>query len=164
MLKDKRAALFFFFMNLILLDFGNQIRLLSFHKEIMNFENALFSIYHAKNLGSAFSLFENIENSAYILSLLGVFAVVVIFYLVIKNVSFEDKFLLLSLTLFSSGTLGNALERFSNGYVTDYIKLNFINFPVFNAYDIMITIGCVLYIAFVLFQKDSKIEENENKN
>ena len=59
--------------------------------------------------------------------------------------------------------MGNDLERFSKGYVTDYIKLNFINFPVFNAYDIMITIGCVLYIAFVLFQKDSKIEENENK-
>lgn len=154
MLKDRRAILFFFFMNLILLDFGNQIRLLSYHKELMNFQNALFSIQHAKNTGSAFSLFENIEHGAIILSLIGVVAVVIIFYLVIKNVRFQDKFLLLSLTLFSSGTLGNALERFNQGYVIDYIKLNFINFPVFNAFDIMITLGCFLYIVFVFCSKE----------
>jgi len=163
MLKDKRAVLFFFFMNLILLDFGNQLRILSWHKELINFQSALFSIQHLKNTGSAFGLFDNIENGTVILSLIGVIAVIMILYLVAKNVGFKDKFALLSLTLFSSGTLGNALERYNQGYVTDYIKLNFVNFPVFNAFDIMITLGCFLYIIFVLFE-DSGDRKDENNS
>ena len=69
-------------------------------------------------------------------------------------------FLLLSLTIFSAGALGNAIERLNYGYVIDYVKLNFIDFPVFNAFDIMICIGIGLYCLSILLD----LKHGTNKN
>ena len=51
----------------------------------------------------------------------------------------------------SAGILSNTIERFVDGYVTDYFKLTFINFPVFNLADIFINIGVILLIFSLLF-------------
>lgn len=47
-----------------------------------------------------------------------------------------------------AGGLGNALDRFVNGYVIDFICATFIDFPVFNVADIGVTCGFVLIIVF----------------
>ena len=83
---------------------------------------------------------------------------------VYKNVSFKDKIELFSLTVFMGGTLGNLFERINNGHVVDYIKLNFIDFPVFNAFDIMICLGVFLYVVFVLFDFKSLKEQTHDNN
>ena len=69
----------------------------------------------------------------------------------------------MSITLFSSGALGNLIERIQFGYVIDYINLNFINFPVFNMFDIMICLGVFLYFIFVVFDF-GKEYGNSNKS
>ena len=120
-------------------------------------KNSVFSIIHVDNTGSAFGLF---QDSTFLLSVLGVIAVIFISFYVFKNISFKDKIELFSLTIFMGGTLGNLYERIKFGHVVDYIKLNFISFPVFNAFDIMICIGVFLYIVFVLF--DFKIFKRVN--
>ena len=147
-MKDKRAFIFYFLMTLIFLDFANQIKVLSYKTYAFRIDNPVFSIVHLNNTGSAFSLF---EDKTRFLIIFGLLAVLYIAFYVYRNICFEDKFQLLSLTLFSAGTLGNLLERIRQGYVVDYIKLNFINFPVFNTFDIMICIGIFLYLFFVLF-------------
>ena len=155
-MKDKKACMFYFLMTLIFLDFGNQLKRISYHSFFENMQNPIFSITHINNSGSAFSLF---QNQAKILAIIGIIAVILIAIYVFKNITFNDKHSLLSLTLFSAGTIGNLLERLNQGFVIDYIKLNFINFPVFNSYDIMICLGIILYTIFVLF--DNKKAENE---
>lgn len=154
MLKDKKAFIFYFLMGLILLDFGNQIRKISY---LINTDNALFSIQHINNTGSSFGF---LKDSAHFLAYFGIGVIIFITYYVLKQIKFNDKIILLSLTLFTAGVLGNVIERLKFGYVIDYIKLNFINFPIFNMFDIMICSGCFLYIVFVLFfqkrQKDNK--------
>jgi len=67
----------------------------------------------------------------------------------------------LALTLFSAGTLGNVIERFKFGYVVDYIKLNFINFPVFNAFDVMICLGIFVYCLYILLE-NKKVKNETN--
>ncbi len=156
-MKDKRACIFYFLMSIIFWDFGNQLRKISYNSYFDDYKNPVFSIIHVDNTGSAFGLF---QDSTFLLSVLGVIAVIFISFYVFKNISFKDKIELFSLTIFMGGTLGNLYERIKFGHVVDYIKLNFINFPVFNAFDIMICIGVFLYIVFVLF--DFKIFKRVN--
>ena len=154
MLKDKKAFIFYFLMSLILTDFGNQIRKISY---LYNFDNPLFSIVHVNNTGGAFSLFQNHSTT---LAVFGIIILIFLIYYTIRHVKFSDKIVLLSLTLFSSGVLGNVIERLKYGYVIDYIKLNFIDFPIFNMFDIMICTRCFLYIIFILFFQKEKNENN----
>lgn len=157
-MKDKRACIFYFLMSIIFWDFGNQLRKISYNSYFDDYKNPVFSIIHVDNTGSAFGLF---QDSTFLLSVLGVIAVIIISFYVFKNISFKDKIELFSLTIFMGGTLGNLYERIKFGHVVDYIKLNFISFPVFNAFDIMICIGVFLYIVFVLF--DFKIFKRANQ-
>ncbi|MBR2069557.1 MAG: signal peptidase II [Candidatus Gastranaerophilales bacterium] len=146
--SSKKAFIFYFLMCLILLDFGNSLRKLSFNSFFDNYSNPVFSIVHTTNTGSAFGMF---SNNSIPLAVFGVIALVLLTYYVYKNIKFEDKLELLSITLFSAGALGNLVERAHFGYVVDYIKLNFTEFPVFNAFDIMICLGVFLYFLFVIF-------------
>ena len=148
-MKDKKAFIFYFLMTLILLDFGNHLRKISYHPLLENFSNSFLSIIHLNNTGSAFSMF---QNNAKILAIFGIIVILFIAFEVFKNISFKDKNELLALTLFSAGALGNVFERFQFGYVVDYIKLNFIDFPVFNAFDIMICTGILMYCICILLE------------
>ncbi len=51
------------------------------------------------------------------------------------------------LSLVFAGGLGNAIDRFAQGYVVDFIDLTFMDFPVFNIADIGVTCGFVLVVA-----------------
>ncbi len=46
--------------------------------------------------------------------------------------------------------MGNALDRFTLGYVVDFIEPVFIDFPVFNIADIGVTCGVVLVLVSML--------------
>lgn len=157
-MKDKKALIFYFLMTIILLDFGNQLRRISHLASLENINNSIFSITHLNNTGSAFSMF---QNNAKILAIFGIIVILIIAFEVFKNVSFKDKNELLALTLFSAGTLGNIIERLQLGHVVDYVKLNFINFPIFNAFDVMICLGIFIYcIDIILDFKKAKNEKN----
>ena len=57
----------------------------------------------------------------------------------------------LGLSLVFAGGLGNALDRFLQGYVVDFIEFTFIDFPVFNIADIGVTCGFVIIVlGFIL--------------
>jgi signal peptidase II len=49
-----------------------------------------------------------------------------------------------------AGALGNGIDRFTFGYVIDFLDFRLIRFPVFNLADVCINLGmiCLLYIAF----------------
>lgn len=59
--------------------------------------------------------------------------------------------LTLGAALIVAGGIGNAIDRFAQGYVVDFIELSFIDFPVFNIADIGVTCGFALVIVAVLF-------------
>lgn len=110
--------------------------------------NPVFSLTYVKNTGAAFSLFQN--HTDYLITLAIAIVSVILFY-VITNSYKLPNFKIIALSVVTAGILGNLSERIQDGYVTDYIRLNFINFPVFNTFDILITVGAVLLI-IVLYQ------------
>ena len=52
----------------------------------------------------------------------------------------------IALALVCSGGLGNAIDRFTQLYVVDFIDFTFIDFPVFNVADIGVTCGFALLV------------------
>ena len=56
-----------------------------------------------------------------------------------------------SVALVISGGVGNMIDRIALGYVVDFLKFAFINFPVFNIADSLVCIGAgLLILAMVL--------------
>ena len=52
----------------------------------------------------------------------------------------------IALALVVAGGIGNAIDRFAQGYVIDFIEFTFIDFPVFNVADIGVTCGFALFL------------------
>ncbi len=48
-----------------------------------------------------------------------------------------------------AGALGNGIERFALGYVTDFIDLRLIHFPIFNWADTSINLGILTYLIYI---------------
>lgn len=142
-IKDKKALIFYLVATILLWQFGATLAKLctDVYAQICTKDNPIFSFVYATNTGGAFSIF---SNSTCILSTLGFVALVLIVFYVARKVTFENKFTILYLTLFSAGILGNLYERMTLGHVVDYVKLNFVNFAIFNSFDVMITFGVVL--------------------
>ena len=55
------------------------------------------------------------------------------------------------LVLISAGAIGNGIDRFRQGYVVDFLKFEFINFPVFNIADMCVTVGAILMMVLLIF-------------
>ncbi|MBR5540322.1 MAG: signal peptidase II [Clostridia bacterium] len=62
----------------------------------------------------------------------------------------------ISATLIVAGGLGNFIDRLIHGYVVDFIKVLFFEFPVFNVADCYVVIGSVLLLVFFFFIYDDK--------
>ncbi|MFK5243139.1 signal peptidase II, partial [Lactococcus lactis] len=50
----------------------------------------------------------------------------------------------IGLTLIIAGALGNFIDRIRQGFVVDMFQTEFINFPIFNIADILLSVGFVL--------------------
>lgn len=106
----------------------------------------LFDIIHTANHGAAFSML-----SGKTLLLIGMttlmliaLAAAILFYGRLSRASRWAMAVLLG------GGIGNWLDRVTAGSVTDYIRLRFIRFPVFNFSDICITLAVLCLIALLL--------------
>lgn len=114
------------------------------------FSNSLLKITYVENTGAAFSIMQNSTKSLIILS---IFALVAIFYYVIKNLENIYVKEILFISFLTSGIFCNLLERFFYGGVRDFFELNFINFPIFNISDVFINIGVFGIIILILLTK-----------
>ncbi|MBE7029663.1 MAG: signal peptidase II [Clostridia bacterium] len=70
-----------------------------------------------------------------------------------------NKLLLTSVSFIIGGGIGNLIDRVSVGLVTDFIKFDFINFPIFNVADCFIVIGVILLSYYILFVDGRKEEK-----
>lgn len=111
--------------------------------------NQIFSLTYVKNTGAAFSLFQT--HVDYLITLAIAIIAVLLFYILTNSYKLS-QLKILALSTITAGIIGNLTERIQDRYVTDYIRLTFINFPVFNSFDILITIGAILLI-IALYQE-----------
>lgn len=107
--------------------------------------NQVFHLTYIQNYGAAFSMLQNqrllllVTTSILILGMSG--------YLVWKYRTLHP-WIKLSMSLIIGGGIGNLIDRVLLHYVVDYI--DFRVFPVFNAADIAVTMGCGLLILYIM--------------
>lgn len=101
----------------------------------------VLEITHCVNTGAAFSVLEGRTVLLAVLSVLLLAALIVFFCRSPWRKTGER----LALGALAGGGLGNLVDRVVFGGVTDYIRLRFIPFPVFNLADICITCS-ILYL------------------
>ena len=116
------------------------------------FMNKLF--FYVQNTGAAFNIFDGYKIFLIIFAFVAFAAL--IFY-AIKHINKISVFCLFFTSLLLSGIFNNMCERMYFGFVRDYIKLNFIDFPVFNISDIFINIG-VLGLIFIILKNKLLVE------
>ena len=113
-------------------------------------ENPVLEITLVKNQGAAFSIFEGYK---IFLIAFAVLAFVVLSCYAVKHITKISVFGLFFSALLLSGIFNNMYERIIFGYVRDFIKLNFVDFPVFNISDLFINIG-VLGMIFIILKNN----------
>ena len=102
----------------------------------------------AHNTGAAFSMFSNATVALLVFSI--IFIVVFLLYEFFTMNTKRGYLYYISFALIVGGTLGNLVDRMNLGYVRDFIKLEFIDFPIFNIADCALTVGVILLAIWML--------------
>lgn len=125
--------------------------------------NGFFRVQSSHNFGGAWSI---LENNTWLLILL---SILFICFMLVGNWFLKHKnyFYAISMGLVISGAIANLIDRIRFGYVRDFIRLEFIDFPIFNFADCAITLGITLlcvYFIFILPKYEKKESEILNIN
>jgi len=114
------------------------------YQSSINIVPNFFYITNVHNDGAAWSI---LSGNVILLALLGVIALVLIYYFFLKDKTLSklETFLY---SLLIGGIIGNLIDRIFLGYVVDYIGVVLINyyFPIFNFADIGIVISILMMI------------------
>ena len=122
--------------------------------------DGFISILPIGNSGMAWSLLNKYPE------MLAVISVVLFFGLCVCFVMFRQDHWLFSASmgLMMAGAMGNLIDRVFLGFVRDFIKLDFIDFPIFNFADSCLCVGAVMicvYIVFIYKSPEKKSVEEE---
>jgi len=112
--------------------------------------NPVFELIFVQNTGAAFSL---LEDSKIFLVSFSIISIILILIYVFKNAEKFSTIASFWAAMLVAGISCNLYERIYFGYVRDFFKLNFINFPVFNISDIFINISVILLIIIIIKNK-----------
>lgn len=119
----------------------------------------VFSLTYTTNTGAAFGLFPDQGYLFVIVALIVITAIIVYYRYLPPGYALARMALGLQL----GGALGNLIDRLRQGYVVDFVDLNFWpmqNWPVFNLADSAIVVGVGL-LALAMLRED--IEDLDNK-
>ena len=109
----------------------------------------VLGLRYAENRGIAFSLLSGAPRLLGVLSL----ALIVGGFIWLRKKQLRTP-ALVGLALMAGGAAGNMFDRLIRGFVPDMIETQFVNFPVFNAADSCLVIGCVLVMVSILTAKE----------
>ena len=109
--------------------------------KLINKDLLILTIEYIRNYGAAFNI---LSGSRVFLSLISIVSTIILIYFIFIR---EDKRInKYGLSFIVAGSIGNGIDRIFYGYVIDFIKIKFIDFPVFNIADIVINIGALILI------------------
>jgi len=114
--------------------------------------NGIVSFTYTENTGAAWSMFEGqrwllVGGTGVMLAAL--------FVVLLCGMFKNQKLAIAGGILVFAGGLGNLIDRIFRGYVVDFIRTEFMDFPIFNVADCFVVIGAVwLFIYFVFVYSD----------
>lgn len=101
-------------------------------------------ISYSENVGSSLGLFSGVSYYSYFLISLAIICLYFVYSA--RNQIVKNKYLAISIGLFTSGIIGNTVDRILFGFVRDFIALKYLF--IFNLADLYITIGFIFYILY----------------
>lgn len=118
------------------------------------------------NDGAAWGMFGNISNNVLRRTLLiGVSLIMVIAFVTYYIVKYKtlNKFYKAFLMCATAGAFGNFIDRafYPNGLVVDFLKFDFMNFPLFNVADSVLVVS---FAGLIIYTIVMEIIEHVNKN
>ncbi len=116
------------------------------------------ALTYVQNTGAAFGSFSG--NTFILAGVTG--AVILAGIAVLALGKIKGKIPCVCAVMILAGGIGNLIDRIANNYVIDFIETLFINFPVFNFADILVTCGVFIAVVYMIY--DSVREYKENKN
>lgn len=120
---------------------------------------SFFDITHVRNTGAAFGILRGLPEYMRIpLFAIVIVVAIVVILLFLKKIADTDRVLIVSLSLILGGAIGNSIDRFRLGYVTDFLSFHWFgnpnyHWPPFNVADSAITIGVILIVFDAFFMK-----------
>lgn len=117
----------------------------------------IIRLTYIKNPGMAFGI--QIGGKLFYTIFASMACVIILVYLFrLKPENFWARFALASIL---GGAIGNLIDRIIYSEVVDFIDIRIIRWPVFNFADIAVTIGMIILIVIVIFERNK--EESEEK-
>ena len=107
----------------------------------------IFRFHLVYNTGGAWSIFSGATWALGVFSLVVCIALTAYLALTPQRPNTGE---LIGISLVVAGGIGNAIDRFTLGFVVDFIEPTFIDFPIFNIADIGVTCGIILFIVSLL--------------
>lgn len=109
----------------------------------------VFELFYLENRGASFGMLQGKQVFFLLIALVVLTGVV---YAVIRMPA-DRKYLPLHLIamFLAAGAVGNMIDRFTRGYVVDFLYFKLINFPIFNVADCYVTVSMFLFLLLFLF-------------
>lgn len=119
--------------------------------------DGFFYITHVNNTGAAFGIFQEYTKVLTVISIVAIFLIVLL-KLVVK---IDTVLYNISLGFILGGALGNLIDRYFVGRVTDFLNFTFFG-AVFNIADLFINVGFILAIIILLieYRKEKRLKRS----
>lgn len=127
-------------------------------KNDITFIKNFISFSYGENTGASFGIFKGKTTALIIVTAIALVVLIVYMFLNKK----DNKFMRVCFIMILGGGLGNLFDRIFIGYVRDFIRFDFIKFPVFNIADSFITIGTIMLCIYVMFFSSKGVGNTEN--
>jgi signal peptidase II len=115
--------------------------------KIIELINGVISFSSTHNTGAAWSILDG----QILLFVIGAIIFVVGMFAYDHFFKETNKVYTAGFIMLLAGAIGNGIDRAVFGYVRDFIKLDFINFPIFNIADISLVVGAIIFSVYILF-------------
>ena len=128
-----------------------------------DFIKGFIGFTYTVNTGAAWSFLANVSWAQTFFKILTAVALVIFVFLYYYAVKKGYKWLTYTIVLIVGGTIGNFIDRLIFNGVTDFIVLEFIDFPVFNLADSFLCVGVVMFVVHYFFLDNDAIFKKKEK-
>ena len=105
------------------------------------------------NTGASFGM---LKDSTFALAIFSAICTTALLSFLVYTINNRHKLFRAALILIIGGAAGNLYDRFALGYVRDFVYFELINYAVFNFADSALTVGCIMFLIYVIFYYNEK--------
>ena len=131
---------------------------IALHEDV-KFIEGFYGWTYVQNTGMAWGMFN--DNPVLLSVITGVAVLLILIYITLpvkRAWAYE-----ICIPMILAGGLANTIDRISRGFVVDYIKTLYVDFPVYNFADCLITCGAAILMIYLIYEivRDTKKEKSE---